>query len=106
MVRLKGLEPTRIAAREPKGDVTLVNRLGVNIKGKINHSATQKFGISKDTVHIDAIDQKYKLFPQEITSQSRFLNFRQPFLKILANLRFDKIIFYFCDDETIRKKVP
>lgn len=24
MVRLKGLEPTRIAAREPKGDVTLV----------------------------------------------------------------------------------
>ena len=24
LVRLKGLEPTRIAAREPKGDVTLV----------------------------------------------------------------------------------
>ena len=24
VVRLKGLEPTRIAAREPKGDVTLV----------------------------------------------------------------------------------
>ena len=27
LVRLKGLEPTRIAAREPKGDVTLVKVL-------------------------------------------------------------------------------
>ena len=27
LVRLKGLEPTRIAAREPKGDVTLVKKV-------------------------------------------------------------------------------
>lgn len=39
MVRLKGLEPARIAAREPKGDVTSVKYLGANVKGKINRSA-------------------------------------------------------------------
>ena len=38
LVRAWGLEPQRIAAREPKGDVTLVKGLGVNIWGKINHS--------------------------------------------------------------------
>lgn len=39
LVRLKGLEPARIAAREPKGDVTSVKYLGANVKGKINRSA-------------------------------------------------------------------
>ena len=33
MVRLKGLEPTRIAAREPKGDVTLVKYLSLRKSG-------------------------------------------------------------------------
>ena len=32
MVRLKGLEPTRIAAREPKGNVTSVK----DLKGSIS----------------------------------------------------------------------
>ena len=35
VVRLKGLEPTRIAAREPKGDVTLVKISSWNFRVKI-----------------------------------------------------------------------
>ena len=35
LVRLKGLEPTRIAAREPKGDVTLVKISSWNFRVKI-----------------------------------------------------------------------
>ena len=37
LVRLKGLEPTRIAAREPKGDVTSVaNNDSINRHGSVS----------------------------------------------------------------------